>query len=101
MLGELSSEQLTYWMAFNFLEPFGPRASWIQSGQIASMIGNTHLRKGARPFSPQDFMPALPKKAQKRQTLAEMKSVLLALAEPAEKTKMKRKRTKGRATLDG
>jgi len=100
MLGEISSEQLTYWMAFNFLEPFGPRAAWIRSGQIASMIGNTHLRKGARPFSPQDFMPEpLGKARKKKQTLAEMKSILMAMAAPAEKPK--RNRTKGRATLDG
>lgn len=99
MLAELTSEQFSYWMAYNRLEPFGPLGAWQRSGQIASMIGNTHLRKGARPFTPQDFMPAKPKGEASRQSLSEMKSVLMTMVAPV--AKAEKKKTNRRAPRDG
>lgn len=99
MLGELTSEQLVYWMAYNRLEPFGPLGSWQRAGQVAAMIGNTHLRKGGRPFTPQDFMPTAPKNAKKKQSLAEMKSVLMTMVAPG--AKAEEKKTNRRAPRNG
>lgn len=62
-------------MIYAKFEPFGSREDYRRSGIVASMIGNTHLRRGARPFKPEDFMPVEPK-IQRPQTVEEMATVL-------------------------
>lgn len=47
-------------MAYADVEPFGPDADAWRAGIIASTIANVNRKKGSRPFSPQDFMPAEP-----------------------------------------
>lgn len=58
MLDEISSSQLTEWMAFAQLEPFGFKAEMYGHAVTASTIANVNRRKGRKPFNPEDFMPA-------------------------------------------
>lgn len=58
MLCEISSEQLSEWMAYSRLEPWGEERDDLRMGIIASTIANVYREKGKKPFKPQDFMPA-------------------------------------------
>lgn len=55
---EMSREELSEWMAFSQLEPFG---SWFQeylSSVVASVVAevNRNRKKRGRPFTPREFM---------------------------------------------
>lgn len=57
VLAEIDSRELTEWAAYELVEPFGPWREDLRSGIVASTIANTMRGKGARPFTPDDFMP--------------------------------------------
>jgi len=57
---ELSSKELTEWMAFYSLEPFDDLRADLRAGIISSTIANAHRTKG-KAFKPSDFMPYLEK----------------------------------------
>lgn len=62
----MSSAELTEWMAFNNIEPFGPLGAWERAGVLAAIAVNTTPRKkGAKPVKPDDFFSVLkpPKRA--------------------------------------
>jgi hypothetical protein len=55
-LGErMSPEEFAMWVAFYRLHDPEANANW-RAGMIASVIANTHSRRGG--YVPQDFMPA-------------------------------------------
>lgn len=54
LLRSASSAELTYWLAYYSLEPFGE--SWFQTGTIASALVNCFME--GPPAKPADFMPA-------------------------------------------
>lgn len=58
MLDEISSAQLTEWMAFSQLEPFGFKSDMYGHAITASTVANVNRRKGKKAFSPNDFVPA-------------------------------------------
>jgi len=62
MLASLGSDELTEWMAYYQLEPFGDYRADYRSGVVASTFANAHRAKDANPFRPEDFMPFLEKK---------------------------------------
>jgi len=57
LLQSISGKQLTEWMAFFELEPFGQE--WMQTGMITAMIANVNrdAKKRSEPFQPTDFIP--------------------------------------------
>lgn len=57
MLTEISSAQLSEWMAFSQLEPFGFKADLYGSAVTSSVIANVNRKKGKQPFKPEDFIP--------------------------------------------
>jgi hypothetical protein len=59
MLSRMSSAELTWWMAYYQLEPFGE--PWLRTGVIASTIANA-ATAGGTPLRPSDFMPVAPEK---------------------------------------
>ena len=59
------------------IEPFGQ--PYIQSGIIASTIANIYRKKGARPFTFNDFLPQFKKIGVKQKT-EEQHSILKTLA---------------------
>jgi hypothetical protein len=59
MLSEISSRQLSEWMEFAELEPFGWRAYMNGPALIASVFANAFFRRKT-PWVPADFMPVDP-----------------------------------------
>lgn len=57
LLSRIGSDELTEWMAFYQLEPFGDMRADLRSGVIASTIANANRAKHAQAFTPEDFMP--------------------------------------------
>lgn len=55
----MSSRELSEWMAFFSLEPWGCEVEDWRFGMLASVIANVNRdkKKQRKPFEPQDFMP--------------------------------------------
>jgi len=70
LLGRISSRELTEWMAFSQLEPFGAEAGYVGHAITASTVANVNRGKGQKAYDVQDFMPTMGKK--EPQTVAEM-----------------------------
>lgn len=52
----MPASELTEWMAFYQMEPFGTERDNIHTGIIASLIYNANRGKRNTPMSPDDFM---------------------------------------------
>ena len=61
LLAGLTSRQITEWMAYAELEPFGPLADDRRAGVIAAALTNTAFgrSKGAKTYVPADFFSSL------------------------------------------
>lgn len=62
LLAEIDSEELTEWIAFERIEPFGSPMEDFRAGQVCSTVANYagKVRSDeAPPAQPGDFMPAL------------------------------------------
>ena len=70
LLGRISSRELTEWMAFSQLEPFGAEAGYVGHAITASTVANVNREKGKKAYEVSDFMPTMGKK--EPQTPAEM-----------------------------
>jgi hypothetical protein len=57
LLAKLGSDELSEWMAFYQLEPFGDFRADYRSALMTSTFANAHRHKDSPPFSPEDFMP--------------------------------------------
>ena len=59
LLAETTSAELSEWVAFYGLEPFGPERGDLQAGVVAATVANVNrdAKKQKRPYSAQDFMP--------------------------------------------
>jgi len=80
LLQRISSKELTEWMAFEQLEPFGPFANNYNSAMIASMIANVF--SDGKTIRPQDLALGEFETGKKDgvQTTEEQKKILMALA---------------------
>jgi hypothetical protein len=56
LLGELDSRELTAWMAYEMVEPFGERRANLHAGIVAATVANVNRDKHARAYQPTDFM---------------------------------------------
>lgn len=63
LLSSMSARELSDWIAFARVEPFGEERADLRSGIIASVIANAHRdrKKRAQPYTPADFMPRFDK----------------------------------------
>jgi len=52
----MSSRELTEWIAYNAVQPFGDTRADLRSAIIASTVANCHRTSGT-PFKVADFMP--------------------------------------------
>lgn len=80
MLAQISSRQLTEWMAFSILEPFGFDIDMLPAGIISASIYNSRRTKESqRYFEPSDFMPNVKKRNRPTQGefYANIKSLIL------------------------
>jgi hypothetical protein len=57
LLDELSSSELTDWMAFDSLEPFGDQRADLRSGIVAATVANHAMNRPKKAARPVDFMP--------------------------------------------
>ena len=60
MLEEISSNQLSEWMALEEIEgPIGERGAWHRMAHLASILANAHRdqKKRPQPFELKDFLP--------------------------------------------
>lgn len=57
LLSRIGSDEITEWMAFYQLEPFGDFRSDLRSGIMAATFANAHRAAHAPPFTPENFMP--------------------------------------------
>jgi len=79
LLACLTSRQVSEWIAFSELEPFGEQIDWLRTGVLASLIANVNKQKGAKPFKPTDFMPEESRHVSQTESTDEMKSKILDL----------------------
>lgn len=57
LLARVSSRELSEWMEYARMEPFGEERADLRAGIIASTTANLYRKKGKKPLQPQDFMP--------------------------------------------
>jgi hypothetical protein len=79
MLAEISSEQLSEWMAYNKLEPWGEERADLRAGIVASVIANSNRGKNQKAFKPQDFMPSFEPEDPEEQTARLLAAAMAAL----------------------
>ena len=77
MLARFDSKELSEWMAYYELNPFGTVRDDLQAGIIASTIANVNRGKSDKSFTPSDFMPYMDKPEQSE---GDMQAVMDALA---------------------
>lgn len=82
LLSRMSSRELSEWMAFFSLEPWGTEVEDWRTGLIAATIANANRdpKKRRRPYEPQDFMPCRDRQPVKEQTWEEQARILEAWA---------------------
>lgn len=64
LLARIDSRELSEWMCFYTLEPFGDVRGDLQAGIVAATIANANSGKGSKTFQPADFMPLMDKPEQ-------------------------------------
>lgn len=78
LLRRISSRELTEWMAFFSLEPWGTEVEDWRAGMVASVIANANRdpKRRRKPYEPQDFMPRRDRPAQEEQSWEEQARIL-------------------------
>ncbi len=56
LLSEISSRELTEWIEYAKLEPFGEERADLRSAIVAATVANVNRGKKQKPFKPSDFM---------------------------------------------
>lgn len=64
LLARISSRELTEWMQYYELEPFGEERADLRAAIVAATVANANRRKGKRAFKPADFMPRFKQQAE-------------------------------------
>lgn len=57
LLEEIDSSELTEWIAYSVIEPFGPEADDYRAGVMPALHANSNRRDGSKAFRPRDFFP--------------------------------------------
>ena len=78
LLSRISSRELTEWMAFFSLEPWGTEVEDWRAGLIASTIANVNRdpKKRRKPYEPEDFMPRRDRRPAEEQSWEEQARIL-------------------------
>lgn len=81
MLDRISSVELTEWMCFSELEPFGADAYYLGPAIVAQTVANVNREKGKKAYKTEDFMPKFgesePQSADQMMQFAQMMTVAL------------------------
>jgi len=81
----MSSRELTEWMAFYQIEPFGDRRQDIQAAIIAQTIANVHRRQGTPPYRLSDFMADFDRQPKESQSVSDQMEVMRRLTRALQK----------------
>lgn len=85
MLAEMTSSELTAWMAFFKLEPFGElRADFREAAHMA-LVANMNRKKGSKRFKPEDFMPVWDERDRAQSDAQAMMAAFMALTKQADR----------------
>ncbi len=78
LLSRISSIELTEWMAYYGLEPWGTEPADLRAGIVASTFANANRdpKRQRRPFTPQDFMPRWNRPQREGQTAEEQRQII-------------------------
>jgi len=68
LLNRMSSREITEWMAFGQLEPYGAEAFYLGFAIVAMTVANVNRPKDQKAYRVQDFMPG----KKEKQSVAEM-----------------------------
>lgn len=79
LLERISSRELTEWMQFAKVEPFGSEASYIGHAITAQTVANVNRKKGSKPFKLRDFMPQFEREEQSVGQMVQMAEMLTAV----------------------
>lgn len=95
LLQRVSSKEMTQWLAFYRLEPFGRYFDDYGAGVVASTIANVNRSRNSGAFKPTDFTPNWGEgdtdNTDKRQPISEMRDVLMSFVSSKPKRNKKRR----------
>lgn len=57
LMSEMGSRELSEWMAYNEIEPFGPWRDDLRMGILAATVANTGFGRPDPPVQAADFIP--------------------------------------------
>lgn len=80
LLRRLTAKQLREWEVYYNKEPFGQELGFYQSAIISSVIANVNRGKNSRSYKPEDFIPKMYLGEKKKQSVEEMRKILMAMA---------------------
>jgi len=72
----VSSYELSEWMAFSTLEPFGADAENLGHAITASTVANVNRGKNDKPYKVEDFMPKFEKETQSPEQMIQIAEML-------------------------
>lgn len=78
LLDRISSTELSEWMAFFQLEPWGNEVDMLGHAITASTVANTVRPKGHKAYRPQDFMPDFDKQPQTAEEMVQFATMFTA-----------------------
>ena len=64
MLSKMDSAELSEWIAFAGLEPFGTSIDFLGHAITASTLANINRKKGTKAYKPSEFVPKFDKRKQ-------------------------------------
>jgi hypothetical protein len=78
LLARIDSRELSEWMAYFSLEPWGTEVEDWRAGMIAGTIANVNRdpKKRRRPFEPKDFMPQRVPESKEEQSWEDQAKIL-------------------------
>ncbi len=81
LLARLTSWQISEWMAFYAIEPFGEQRADLRAAIVAMVMANATRdeKKRREPFSIDDFMPKFDQESKPAQTWQQQKALMMAL----------------------
>jgi len=91
----LTSDQVTDWLAYDRVEPFGHDNLFLMLGRVCSLIYNANRGKGHSPKQAIDFVPFIKgDPSEKKQSTEGIKALLMAIAEESDPSKRKDRKKK-------
>ena len=76
LLGRISSRELTEWMAFSQLEPFGADAGFLGHAITSRTVANVNRPKGQKAYEVKDFMPNYERKKQSVEEMVQIAQMM-------------------------